>query len=100
MASVKELLVKSLMDLAKDDLKLFQWHLKNNEHIPASEMENADVLHTVDKMVARLGPEEAVKITVDMLRKMNQNNLAEELENKHKRGNVLKCFLSLLGVTV
>ncbi|XP_067296576.1 NACHT, LRR and PYD domains-containing protein 3-like [Pseudorasbora parva] len=85
MASVKKLLVKSLKHLTKDDLKLFQWHLKINEHIPASEMENADVLHTVDKMVARLGPEEAVKITVDMLREMDQNNLAEELENKHKR---------------
>ncbi|XP_067296602.1 NACHT, LRR and PYD domains-containing protein 1 homolog isoform X3 [Pseudorasbora parva] len=84
MASVKELLVKSLKHLTTADLKEFQWHLKNNEHIPASEMENTDVLQTVDKMVARFGPEEAVKITVDMLRKMNQNNLAEELENKHR----------------
>ncbi|XDV17041.1 hypothetical protein PO909_016492 [Leuciscus waleckii] len=84
MASVKELLVNSLRDLGKDELKEFQWYLKNHERISTSEMENADVFDTVDTMVARLGPEEAVKITVKILRKMNQNNLAEQLENKHK----------------
>ncbi|XP_067283790.1 NLR family CARD domain-containing protein 3-like [Pseudorasbora parva] len=85
MASIKELLMNSLMDLVKDDLERFQWHLKNDEHISNSELENADRLKTVDKMVARFGSEEAVKITVEILRKMNQNNLAEHLENKHKQ---------------
>ncbi len=88
MASVKELLVKSLKELGEDDLKEFKWFLKNHKHIPQSEIENADVFDTVDKMVERFGPEEAVRITVDMLRKMNQNHLAEELENKHKEGNM------------
>ncbi|XP_026077902.1 stonustoxin subunit alpha-like [Carassius auratus] len=36
-------------------------------------------------MIKHCGPEEAVKITVDILRKMNQNYLAEELEKTHKR---------------
>ncbi|KAK2892357.1 hypothetical protein Q8A67_012345 [Cirrhinus molitorella] len=31
------------------------------------------------------GPEEAVKITLDILRKMNLNHVAEELENKQKQ---------------
>ncbi|XDV26132.1 hypothetical protein PO909_029911 [Leuciscus waleckii] len=84
MASVEELLLNSLMDLEQGDLKKFQWHLKNN-HIFKSEMENADRLKTVDKMVEHFGPEEAVEITVEILRKMNQNNLAEQLENKHKQ---------------
>ncbi|XDV26020.1 hypothetical protein PO909_029829 [Leuciscus waleckii] len=92
MACVKELLMNSLMELVEADLKKFQWNLKNHEHISNSEMENADILDTVDKMVAQFGPEEAVKITVDILRKMNQNLLAEQLENKHKQaqteGNV------------
>ncbi|XP_067249243.1 NACHT, LRR and PYD domains-containing protein 3-like [Chanodichthys erythropterus] len=93
MASVKDLLKNSLKDLGEAELKEFQWELKN-ECISKSEMENADRLDTVDKMVARFGPEEAVKITVKILRKMNQNNLAEQLENKHKQVDLnLKKFL-------
>ncbi|XP_016308260.1 protein NLRC3-like [Sinocyclocheilus anshuiensis] len=86
MASVKELLVNSLKDLVKADLREFQWHLKNHECVSASAMDKADVLNTVDKMVACFGAE-AVKITVDILKKMNQNLLAEELENEHKQGS-------------
>ncbi|XP_026108883.1 NACHT, LRR and PYD domains-containing protein 3-like [Carassius auratus] len=85
MASVKELLMNSLVDLVEVDLKKFQWNLKNDEHISNSEMEKADIFDTVDKMVARFGPEEAVKISVEILRKMNQNLLAEQLENKHNQ---------------
>ncbi|XP_048010613.1 NACHT, LRR and PYD domains-containing protein 12-like [Megalobrama amblycephala] len=87
MASVKDLLKKSMYELGGDDLKTFQWYLKNDhESISKSDMENADRLKTVDKMVECFGPEEAVKITVEILRKINQNNLAEHLENKHKQG--------------
>ncbi|XP_067296590.1 protein NLRC3-like isoform X2 [Pseudorasbora parva] len=87
MASVKELLVNSLKELVKDDLKTFQWYLKNHEGVSNSEMENADILDTVDKMVAQFRPEEAVKVTVNILRKMNQNLRAEELENEHKKAS-------------
>ncbi|KAL1276218.1 hypothetical protein QQF64_035841 [Cirrhinus molitorella] len=48
-------------------------------------MEKADIFDTVDKMVACFGPEEAVKVMVDILRKMNQNDLAEQLEKKNKQ---------------
>ncbi|KAL0195143.1 hypothetical protein M9458_008715, partial [Cirrhinus mrigala] len=86
MASVEELLLNSLMELEEHHLKEFQWHLKNDhECISKSEMENANRFKTVDKMVACFGPEEAVKNTVSILRKMNQNYLAEQLENKHKQ---------------
>ncbi|XP_056090927.1 stonustoxin subunit beta-like [Rhinichthys klamathensis goyatoka] len=86
MASLKELLLNSLMDLKKAEQKMFKWHLKNDHmRIKKSEMEKADILDTVDKMVACFGPEEAVKITVEILRKMNQNDLAEQLENNHKQ---------------
>ncbi|XP_050982141.1 tripartite motif-containing protein 16-like protein isoform X2 [Labeo rohita] len=37
-------------------------------------------------MRKRFGPKEAVKITVEILRKMNQNHVAEQLEDKHKQG--------------
>uniref|UniRef100_A0A8C0Y199 Uncharacterized protein n=1 Tax=Cyprinus carpio carpio TaxID=630221 RepID=A0A8C0Y199_CYPCA len=83
MAYVEELLLKSLEELVKEDLKTFQWHLKKHECISVSEMEDAGRLKTVDKLVACFGPEEAVKITVGILRKIDQNNLAEQLDNKH-----------------
>ncbi|KAI2645039.1 Caspase b [Labeo rohita] len=87
MASVKELLVDSLKELVEAELKEFHWRLMNTSHkyISKSEMEKADIFDTVDKMVVCFGPEEAVKVMVDILRKMNQNDLAEQLENKNKQ---------------
>ncbi|XP_042578757.1 NACHT, LRR and PYD domains-containing protein 3-like [Cyprinus carpio] len=87
MASVKELLLDSLKELVESKLKEFQWHLVNfyQDNLSRSELEKADRIDTVDKMVACFGPEEAVKIMVDILRKMNQNDLAEQMENKQKQ---------------
>nr|XP_055062582.1 NACHT, LRR and PYD domains-containing protein 12-like [Misgurnus anguillicaudatus] len=84
MASVSEHLVNSLYELEKAELKKFQWYLKKRDDISASELENADVLDTVDKMEKCYRPEGAVKITLNILKKMNQNDLAERLENKYK----------------
>ncbi len=88
MASLEELLLNSLIELEDDDLELFQWHLKKHKCISKSEMKDANRLKTVDKMVACFGSEVAVTITVDILRKMNQNLLAEQLEKEHKQGNI------------
>ncbi|KAF4114106.1 hypothetical protein G5714_004329 [Onychostoma macrolepis] len=86
MASVEDLLLKSLRNLVEDELKEFQWYLeKDHECISKSEMENANRLKTVDKVVACFGPEEAVTITVVILRKMNHNHLADQLEKNHKQ---------------
>ncbi|KAL1276281.1 hypothetical protein QQF64_035904 [Cirrhinus molitorella] len=87
MASVEELLLDSLKELSEAELKEFHWRLMKayRKCISKSEMEKADIFDTVDKIVVCFGLEEAVKITVDILRKMNQNNLAEQLENKHKQ---------------
>ncbi|XP_026065944.1 NACHT, LRR and PYD domains-containing protein 12-like isoform X2 [Carassius auratus] len=96
MATVEELLLKSLEELAKDDLKKFQWHLKKHECVSPSEMEDADRLKTVDKLVACFGPEEAVKITVSILKKIGMNDPAQQLENKHKQaqaeGNMKRSY--------
>ncbi|XP_068073894.1 NACHT, LRR and PYD domains-containing protein 3-like isoform X2 [Danio rerio] len=87
MANVKQLLDNSLDELLEAELKKFQRCLVNNhDEISKAEMENADRLDTVDKMVSCFGPERAVKITVDTLRKIKQNQLAEELEKTQKQG--------------
>nr|XP_055062445.1 NACHT, LRR and PYD domains-containing protein 12-like isoform X2 [Misgurnus anguillicaudatus] len=88
MAFVSDLLVNSLNELIKAQLKEFQWHLKNHGGISASELEDADVLDTVDKIMKCYGPDAAMEITLNILRKMNQNHLAQLLENKHKEGPV------------
>ncbi|KAL0148161.1 hypothetical protein M9458_056563, partial [Cirrhinus mrigala] len=87
MASVKELLVDALKELLEAELKEFHWRLTNtyHNHISKSEMEKADIFNTVDKMAVCFGPEEAVMVMVDILRKMKQNDLAKQLENKHKQ---------------
>lgn len=86
MAAASELLKDSLNELIKDQLKEFRWELKNHYGISASELETADVLDTVDRMVEHHGPDGAVKVTLNIFRKMNQNHLAELLENRVKEG--------------
>lgn len=93
MAPVSVLLKDSLNELIKDQLKEFRWELKNHYGISASVLENADVLDTVDKMVERHGPDGAVKVTLNILRKMNQNHLAELIENKLKEGKPKRIIL-------
>nr|XP_021331012.1 uncharacterized protein LOC100536116 [Danio rerio] len=84
--NVEELLKNSLDDLLISELKEFLWCLaKNYKCISKDEMENADSMDTVDKMVSCFGSERAVTITVNTLRKMSQNQLAEELEIAQKQ---------------
>lgn len=81
MASVEYLLLRSLKELVRDELREFQWRLqKDHERISKSDMEDTDRFTTVDMLVNCFGAQEAVKITVSILRKMKQNHLAEQLQ--------------------
>ncbi|KAI2644008.1 NLR family CARD domain-containing protein 3 [Labeo rohita] len=82
MASVKRKLYDTLDDLEKEKLKRFKSYLREDGPIPVSELEEAGTTDTVKQMLDRFGPERAVKITLDILKKMNQNHLSEQLENK------------------
>lgn len=72
--------------LSRSDLKKFQWYLikgvEGFSSISEGQLEDADRLVTVDRMVQNYCDEGAVKITLEILRKMDQNNLADELEIK------------------
>ncbi|XP_018945000.1 stonustoxin subunit alpha-like [Cyprinus carpio] len=85
MASVSEQLLAALDDLVTDELKRFKWYLRNRNCFSAAALEKADAPDTVDLIMKRFGPEKAVKITVDILRKMDHNHVAEQLENKQKQ---------------
>ncbi|XP_048051521.1 NACHT, LRR and PYD domains-containing protein 1 homolog [Megalobrama amblycephala] len=82
MKTVGELLLKALEDLDSKKLKKFKWFLKKNGSISPSVLEKADTATvTVDVMVEQFEPDGAVKITLDIQRKMNENPLAKLLEN-------------------
>ncbi|XP_026095587.1 NACHT, LRR and PYD domains-containing protein 3-like [Carassius auratus] len=82
--SVLPQLLETLEDLESKKLKKFKWHLKHDGLASTADVEKANVFDTVDHMVARCGPEGAMEITLNVLRKMNENHLAEHLENKLK----------------
>lgn len=88
-----EHLLDTLDALDREKLKRFKWHLQQDAHVSAADLENADAIDTVDLMMACCGPERAVMITMNILRKMRQNQLAEELENETKGNNSCKCQL-------
>uniref|UniRef100_A0A4W5NID6 Pyrin domain-containing protein n=1 Tax=Hucho hucho TaxID=62062 RepID=A0A4W5NID6_9TELE len=97
MANVPELLLGSFQDLDSDELKTFQWYLKRHEldkfhSIPKSQLENANRQVTVDKMVESYSDEGAVRITLEILRKMGLNNLSENVEKNYKAGISRKRF--------
>ncbi|XP_046881699.1 NACHT, LRR and PYD domains-containing protein 12-like isoform X1 [Hypomesus transpacificus] len=82
--SNEEQLLGTLEKLGEDDLKTFQWFLKNKvldgfDPIPKSRLEGAARTDTVDRMVDTYRLEGALKITVEILGKMDQNNLAKWL---------------------
>ncbi|XP_056097533.1 NACHT, LRR and PYD domains-containing protein 12-like isoform X2 [Rhinichthys klamathensis goyatoka] len=83
METVLELLIYILEDLEQYYLKRFRSLLKQHEAIRAGKLENADATDIVNIMLKCFGEEEAVKITLNILRKINQNQLAEELQDKY-----------------
>ncbi|XP_036438006.1 NACHT, LRR and PYD domains-containing protein 12-like isoform X2 [Colossoma macropomum] len=85
---IPEVLLDILQDLGEKDLKLFWWHLINGvegfRHLPKAQLENADRQDTVDKMVQSYEHSGAVEITLVILKKINQNQLAEDLRTRLK----------------
>ncbi|XP_062339675.1 NACHT, LRR and PYD domains-containing protein 3-like isoform X2 [Osmerus eperlanus] len=82
--SNEEQLLGTLEKLGEDDLKTFQWYLQKKvldgfDPIPKSRLEGAARTDTVDRMVETYTLEGALKITVEILGKMDQNNLAKWL---------------------
>uniref|UniRef100_A0AAR2KX94 B30.2/SPRY domain-containing protein n=1 Tax=Pygocentrus nattereri TaxID=42514 RepID=A0AAR2KX94_PYGNA len=91
MENIKFWLLDILEELLSDDLKKYQWYLTNGvegfRHIPKSLMENANRSDTVDTMVDRYSPDGAVEITLKILNRMNQNELAEKLRSNLRESN-------------
>uniref|UniRef100_A0A8B9HMR9 NACHT, LRR and PYD domains-containing protein 3-like n=1 Tax=Astyanax mexicanus TaxID=7994 RepID=A0A8B9HMR9_ASTMX len=88
MEAVPELLLETLEDLLEEDLHKFYWYLTKGNvlngfpHIPKSQLENASRWETVDKMVLKYQKHGAVDLTLKILSKINQNQLALDLRTK------------------
>ncbi|KAG9342829.1 hypothetical protein JZ751_015701, partial [Albula glossodonta] len=88
MARVAGLLASTLDELLADQLKRFRWNLTYDvpegfRPIPKGKLENKDVPDTVDKMLDSYGEEGAVKVTLYVLMKTGQNDLAQKLEKDY-----------------
>ncbi|XP_055753341.1 NLR family CARD domain-containing protein 3-like [Salvelinus fontinalis] len=83
--SVKERLLAVLDDLGSEELKRFKWYLTTENkldgflHIPKGQLETSNRLDIVDQMVQKYRGNAAVKITLDILKKIRRNDLAEKL---------------------
>lgn len=84
MTSEPHLLLETLKDLKSEKLKEFKWYLKKKGIGSTADLEKADVIDTVDLMEAICTPEGAVEVTLEILRMIRENNLAEQLRSKQK----------------
>ncbi|KAL7404893.1 hypothetical protein ABVT39_020627 [Epinephelus coioides] len=86
--SVPQLLLETLEDLDDDDFEKFKWYLSMDilegcKPIPKSRLGKAPRTDTVSRMTESYTKESAVKVTVEILRKMGNNNAAEKLKNRY-----------------
>ncbi|XP_060716377.1 pyrin [Tachysurus vachellii] len=89
MSSIGFLLLNTLDELVKEDFERFKWSLTNNnaqgfEPISRCKLENAKQRDIVDLMVNQYEPPGAAKVTVQVLKQIGQNKLANDLEKKLK----------------
>ena len=67
--------MKLLDDLGTDDFKRFKWYLQGGledfKAIPESQLENKDIMDTVDLMVKSYS-EDAIKVTKMILEKIKE----------------------------
>ncbi|XP_013986677.1 uncharacterized protein isoform X2 [Salmo salar] len=90
-------LLPTLEELSTEELMRFQFYLTGGQlpglcPVPESQLERADWRKTPQKY----SPENAVKITVGILRRMNRNDLIEKLERDHRGGTCLMKGLDRL----
>ncbi|XP_062296128.1 pyrin-like [Scomber scombrus] len=86
--AISQSLLGNLEDLRDDDFEKFKWYLTMNvldscRPIPKSRLEKASRPDTVTEIIQIYGEECAVKITVEILMKIYNNNAAETLKQAY-----------------
>ncbi|XP_049900337.1 uncharacterized protein LOC126390196 isoform X3 [Epinephelus moara] len=92
---VPQLLLETLEELRDDDFETLKWYLSMDilegcKPIPKSRLGKAPRTDTVSRMIESYGEESAVKVTVEILRKMGNINAAEKLKSRYAGGKTTK----------
>ncbi|XP_036376437.1 NACHT, LRR and PYD domains-containing protein 3 [Megalops cyprinoides] len=79
-----QLMVDTLEELEEKDFKKFRLYLKDNvlegyKPIPRGQLEGKDVPDVVDIMMKSYGKEPSFKITLEILKKIQRNDLVQRL---------------------
>lgn len=85
---LQQLLLETLEDLIENDFNTLKWYLTTKvldscRPIARSHLENAKRTETVTKVISSYGEDRAAEVCVQILRKMNQNGSALELEKAY-----------------
>ncbi|KAJ8362190.1 hypothetical protein AAFF_G00390700 [Aldrovandia affinis] len=91
--TLTSILLYCLKELVEQEFKEFKWYLsdkvlKDFPPIPKGEVKSLDKMDAVDVMVKAYCTEGALKISLSILRKMTQQDLAQRLER-----DLQKCSL-------
>ncbi|KAF1378007.1 hypothetical protein PFLUV_G00206750 [Perca fluviatilis] len=84
--SDKERLLNTLKDLSDEEFKEFKWFLQQTDilvgfqAIPKNQLENADRLDTVDKIIQTFS-HQSVEVVKLVFKKINRNDLVEKLSS-------------------
>ncbi|XP_058844879.1 NACHT, LRR and PYD domains-containing protein 3-like isoform X2 [Acipenser ruthenus] len=84
--STKDLILKELEELLQEEYRRFTWKLRDMglkegyKHIPKSQLENAERIDVVDKMIDFYGDDYAVEVTAETLVAINKLDLADRLK--------------------
>nr|XP_055074330.1 NACHT, LRR and PYD domains-containing protein 1 homolog [Misgurnus anguillicaudatus] len=88
--SVSDILLECLEDLKSKELEKFTWYLtkdsfEGKDKIPRSKLEDKEIWDIVTCMIEHYQDNGAVKVTLKVLEEMNQNHLAEQLQEKYRQ---------------
>uniref|UniRef100_A0A673KI79 Si:ch211-114l13.9 n=1 Tax=Sinocyclocheilus rhinocerous TaxID=307959 RepID=A0A673KI79_9TELE len=85
----------ALSELLEAEFKEFKWKLSNSgtqdNSISRGKLENANRHEVVDLIVQQYGSSDAGKIAIRVLRKIKQNDLADQLKGKLQEGIFDTC---------
>ncbi|XP_048861776.1 protein NLRC3-like isoform X1 [Brienomyrus brachyistius] len=89
--SLAVLLMHSLEELTEDELKKFTFYLihlvyEEYQRIPRGQLENLDRIGITDMIIRSYGEVGALKVTLEILKKMNLNDLVQRLSKDLKKG--------------
>lgn len=84
---VPQLLLETLEDLTNDEFRTLKWYLsqevlKSCKPIGKAHLQDASRIDAVDQILRSYKQDLAVKVTVEILRKMNNNLAADDLISK------------------